>query len=182
MKKFAPALAVFGVILIGLVVFSLSRGTAQAPEREEMQATTSESAASSTGAAGASPLVPAASTVKKIVKVYANPSWDIRLRYDPEWTLRQSDDVITISSVSADFMVSKEKPISKPALLESKETTRVILGDTVEVTRFENPKDSYAFYEFFKLRVNKSDYYFRITSVIDPNPKVEEFVKNISLK
>lgn len=183
MKKFAPALAVIGVILIGIVVFSLMRETAVAPVApEEAQATTSTETASS-GSNG-SPVgigLPTQAGIKKVIKVYANPSWDIRLRYDPEWNLEQNGEVVSIGSRSASFMVSKEQAIAKPAGLKSSTETRTILGEEVEVTRYDNPRDSYAFYEYFTLRVNKTEYYFKISSVIDPNPKVEEFVANISL-
>lgn len=184
MKKFAPVLAVLGVILIGVVVFSLLRGTAVAPEpTEEAGATTTEETASN--GSGSSPIgigLPTDAGIKKVIKVYANPSWDIRLRYDPEWNLKQSGEVVTIESRSANFIVSKEQAIAKPAGLKSTTETRTILGEEIEVTRFDNPRDSYAFYEYFTLRVNKTEYYFKISSVIDPNPKVEEFITNLAKK
>lgn len=181
MKKFAPALAVIGVIIVGVVAWSLMKGTAEAPEPAEAAATTTEATSSTSGAA--SPLgVGGASNIKKVVKVYANPSWDIRLRYDPEWNLTQSGELVTISSLSANFMVSKGQAIAEPARLTSEKTTRTILGKTVEVTRFENPNESYKFYEYFTLHANGEDYYFKISSIIDPNPKVDEFVTNIAAK
>lgn len=179
MKKFAPVFAVVGAIIIGVVVFSLIRGTVEAPEGSEAGATTTDVMATSS-TSGSSLGVGLPANITKVVKVYANPSWDIRLRYDPEWSLNQNGEVVSINSVSANFMVSKEQPIAEPARVEKTETTRTILGEAVEVTRFEKPNDSYAFYEYFTLRVDGNEYYFKISSIIDPNPKVEEFIKNIS--
>lgn len=178
MKKFAPVLAVLGVILIGIVLFSLMKGTAVAPEPAQVQATTTEATSSATSAGSSMGL--GGLPVKRIVKAYANPSWDIRLRYDPEWSLSANGDTISISSISASFLVSKGQSIALPARLKSTTTTRTILGAPVEVTRFENPNETYAFYEYFTLRVNKTDYYFKVSSIIDPNPKVEEFIGNIT--
>jgi hypothetical protein len=182
MKKFAPVLAIVGVILIGVVMFSLMRETAVAPEAGDgTSATTTEELVG--GGTGSSPVgvgLPAGTGIKKVIKVYANPSWDIRLRYDPEWNLEQNGEVVSIESRSASFMVSKEQAIAKPAGLKSSEKTRTILGEEVEVTRYDNPRDSYAFYEYFKVRVNGNEYYFKISSVIEPNPKVEEFITSLS--
>lgn len=178
MKKLAPVFVVIGLILIGVVVFSLMRGTVRAPEAEEGTATTTQATSSATG----SPIGigGAGANVTKVVKAYANPSWDIRLRYDPEWDLTQNGEVVSISSVSAHFMVSKEQPIAKPARLEETKKNRTILGETVEVTRFDNPNENYEYYEFFTLRVDGNEYYFKVSSIIDPNPKVEEFIANVS--
>jgi hypothetical protein len=184
MKKFAPALAVIGVILIGVVIFSLMRETAVAPEpvEESVATTTEEVTSNGSGSSAIGIGAPADAGIKKVIKVYANPEWDIRLRYDPEWNLKQSGEVVTIESRSANFIVSKEQVVAKPAGLKSTTKTRTILGQEVEVTRYDNPRDSYAFYEYFTLRVNKVEYYFKISSVIDPNPKVEEFITNLALQ
>lgn len=181
MKKLAPVLALIGVVLLVVVLFSLSRGTVQAPEAQEGQATTTE--ASSTPPGVTSPVgVGLPASVKKVMKVYTNPSWDLRLRYDPEWQLVQNADVVNISSVSAYFMISKEQPIAEPARLTEVQTKRTILGEEVAVTRFEKPNDSYAFYEYFVLRVDGTEYYVKVLSLIDPNPKVDEFLANITVQ
>lgn len=183
MKKFAPVFAVIGVILIGSVAFSLMRGTAVAPEPVQEAPATTTDTVTSPGSGSSLGIGPSAGNgIKKVIKVYANPSWDLRLRYDPEWNLTQNGEVVSIESRSAHFMVSKEQTIAKPAGLKSTTEARTILGEKVEVTRYDNPRESYAFYEFFTLRANGNEYYFKISSVIDPNPKVEEFVGNISLK
>jgi|GEM_PF-1246197 len=181
MNKYAPALITIGVIIIAISAFMLMRSTAQAPMPEGETATTT-SATTTSGSSTGSPLsVGAPGSIKKVLKVYANPSWDIRLRFDPEWKMTSDETLVSVDSVSASFMVSKEQPIAKPARLKETTATRTILGEDVEVTRFETPNETYAFYEYFTLRVNKTEYYFRIASIIDPNPKVEEFIRNIAV-
>jgi len=181
MKKFAPAFVIIGIIIIGIVAFSVMQSTVSAPVEPEPTASTTETG--TPGAPqGAAPGTSAPLTIKNVIKVYANPDWGFKLRYDTSWNLTQTGEVVNVDSPTASFMISPEQEIAEPARLEAEETTRVILGQSVTVTRFENPNERYAFYEYFTLRINKIEYYFKVLSTVEPNPRIEEFLGSLVLQ
>lgn len=180
LKKFGPALVVVA-ILAAFGIFFISGGTTKAPVVELPSATSTEPAAKAPAPA---PATPGGAKPSGLVasQVATYPGWDINLRFDLSWTVREQSGLVTVDAPTTTFLIQRNRPIAEPEMVEMKTETRVLDGRMTLTHHFPNPNESYAFYEYFSLQVGDNVYYFKAKSETKSDAELKAFLEGIKVK
>jgi hypothetical protein len=80
------------------------------------------------------------------------------------------------------ILVQEDKPIAKPSLLTAKTYQKTIAGQSVEVTEYENPNDTYAYYLYFTLSDGNDDFFFSVRSKSEDREDTDDFIERLSMQ
>lgn len=112
--------------------------------------------------------------------------WDLSFSVEVPWMVKTTKDAsgnatyITASGNTSAVVISKDLHIAAPGTGTPSITTQVIAGQSVQVSKYDNPQKGYAYALSFVLPVKgSSSYYFLFQSTATSTKVADDFISLI---
>jgi len=201
-KNLVPIAGLIIVVVVAVALFLSFSSKPVVPTPETVSTSTPVVATSSMNVpttpapTTVSPAMPAAPTLPKGTVVTSETvwrsmtpnGWNLTLSAQTPWQVSISNDAngnpsyVSLSGATSAIVVSKDLHIATPSGNTPSITTQTIAGQSVRVSKYDNPQKGYVYSLSFSLPIKGSTYYVLFQSATSSMKTANDFISLIQAK